>query len=425
MTGKSGVIVARMLRLLAAAAICAAAGCSLFEKKDDPLDYQAMRRQVEGYRQQNAQVDYEEPETAKKKEDKGLLSGLVPEKLNKNVRKLAGLEPDPKAAKGLFAEAEEKYRQALAMQDEKKKKTLFSEAGDLYAKAAKSWPDSAIEQNGLFLAGESYFFSDRYPHANDQYELLLKKYPNARQIDVVEARRFAIAQFWLQLEHEHPHSFFAINFADQKLPWNDTQGHAVRIFDRIRLDDPTGKFADDATLARANAYFLRGDYIQADDAYTDLRKTFPSSEHQFKAHFLGLKCKLETYQGPEYDGTALDEAERLIKTIRKQFPQEAEQERKYLTEAWAEVRYKKAQRDWVVAQYYERRREYGGARFHYLEVIKNFDDTPFAERARKRIKEIEGLPDVPPQQLQWLVNLFPKSTGRAQPLFQSDSPVRK
>ena len=45
-------------------------------------------------------------------------------------------------------------------------------------------------------------------------------------------------------------------------------------------------------LAAANAYFAAADYFRADALYTDLRKAFPSSEHQFIAHFLGLKTKL-------------------------------------------------------------------------------------------------------------------------------------
>ena len=36
------------------------------------------------------------------------------------------------------------------------------------------------------------------------------------------------------------------------------------------------------------------------------------SEHQFRAHLLGLKSKLNSYQGPNYSGDALDQAGQLI-----------------------------------------------------------------------------------------------------------------
>jgi outer membrane protein assembly factor BamD (BamD/ComL family) len=119
-------------------------------------------------------------------------------------------------------------------------------------------------------------------------------------------------------------AFWEFNFFDKRRPMRDTFGHAVRVFDRIRIDDPTGRLADDATLAAGNAYFTAGRYLEADNFYTDLRKTFPSSEHQFRAHLLGVQAKLRSYQGSDYSGIPLDEAEKLIKQIRRQFPHEAE-----------------------------------------------------------------------------------------------------
>ena len=42
-------------------------------------------------------------------------------------------------------------------------------------------------------------------------------------------------------------------------------------------------------------------------------------------------------------------------------------------------------------------------------MIREFEDTPLAEEAQGRIAQLGGLPPVPPQQMQWLVNLFPES----------------
>jgi hypothetical protein len=40
--------------------------------------------------------------------------------------------------------------------------------------------------------------------------------------------------------------------------------------------------------------------------------------------------------------------------------------------------------------------------------VNNYSDTPFAENARTRLEEIRGEPDVPPQRMKWLVDLFPQ-----------------
>ena len=87
------------------------------------------------------------------------------------------------------------------------------------------------------------------------------------------------------------------NGYDQTRPWLDTLGHAIKTYDNIRLNDPTGPRADDAIMATANIYFQRGRFDDADYHYSLLRREYPRSELQFEAHLLGLQAKLRKYQG--------------------------------------------------------------------------------------------------------------------------------
>lgn len=346
----------------------------------------------------------------------------LPDQITSSWKTLIGKGVDPQKAREIYVAGEARYEQALQAEEDRKP-GLFAEAAKQFNEAADRWPDSALEEDAMFMAGEAYFFADLYPKANNSWEKLLKKYPNSKHLDAIEARRFAIAQFWLDLHNKKPESFWAFNLTDKSRPTRDTFGNAVRVFDRIRLDDPTGRLADDATLAAGNAYFAKGRFLDADGFYTDLRKTFPSSEHQFRAHFLGLKAKLLSYQGTEYSGVPLDEAEKLIRQIQRQFPREAAQEREYLTRAYAEVRFKKAEREWNLAQYYDRRGEYGAARFYYDSLVNDYAETPFSGRAKSRMDEIADKPEVPPQRLQWLVDAFPKEQN-SKPLIATSDPGR-
>jgi outer membrane protein assembly factor BamD (BamD/ComL family) len=350
-----------------------------------------------------------------------------PTKLTQSAKKsyyqATGTGPRPDLARFLYAEAEAKYKAAISAPPEMRRSMLL-EAASKYAQAAKRWPDSALEHDGFYMAGESYFFADAYPQSNEMYEKMIKKYPGTKHMDTIDARRYAIAQYWLEMTNDKPESVFAVNYTNAKKPWRDTRGHALRLYDKIRIDDPTGKLADDATLAAGNAYFVSGDYFKADEYYGDLRKAFPGSEHQFKAHFLGLKTKLLCYQGSEYSGAALDDAEKIIQQMRKQFPRESEEEREFLTRAWAEVRFKKAQREWDTAQYFVRRAEYGAARLYQETLVKDYEDTPFAKQAQEQLTKQRDLPAEPPKRLEWLVELFPREKP-AKPLFYNDSPAPK
>jgi outer membrane protein assembly factor BamD (BamD/ComL family) len=190
------------------------------------------------------------------------------------------------------------------------------------------------------------------------------------------------------------------------------------LFDRIRFDDPTGELSDDATMAAAVAYFERGKYVKADEMFTDLRENFPSSQHQFDAHLLGLKAKMLSYEGADYDGGPLNEAEEIIRSVALQFPDKAQEHYEPLDSAFKKIRLQKAERKFAQAQYYDRRKEYRAARMHYEEVRRDYSDTSLAVEAESRLAQIKGLPDVPKQSLAWLGNLFPESTKRQEPLIR-------
>lgn len=400
-------------------------GCAVFSPKTDAdRSYEATKRSIQGdsVRQASFESADEEPPPAPLE-----LEDFAPDNLGKTFKRMTGQGPDRKLARQLYQQAEDAYWQASHAEEDVRKE-LFVEAAELYADAADRYPDSALEQDALFMAGECYFFADHLPKANTMYETLLKKHPNSRHLDRVEARRFAIARYWVDLERYEPQSSLTFNLTDESRPWNRARGTAIKVFDKIRLDDPTGDLADDATLAAANAYFEAGDYFKADQFYDDMRTMFPTSEHQFTAHFLGVKTKLLCYQGSAYGGTVLDEAEELITHMRRAFPKECQEPEndETLRRAYAEVRYLKAEQEWTRASYYDKRGEYGAARIHYQNVLRDYAGTPFESRARERLGEISDRPATPPQRFTWLVDLFDDDENlpqaRTPPVAETPSP---
>jgi outer membrane protein assembly factor BamD (BamD/ComL family) len=350
------------------------------------------------------------------------------DKMTDTVKQVTGTGPNLKLAKAHFDKGQTVYANAVRIRgtDDTAANDLFLNAAEEFDKASSRWPDSAVEEESLFLKGECEFFTDHYEDAEDTFARLLKKYPRSRYLDLTQARRFAIAQYWFKTNQSDPMALYEVNIFDESLPARDLYGHSMRVFNRIRLDDPTGKLADDATLALANAQLEAERFLKADEYYTDLRKTFPSSEHQFLAHFLGLKAKLMSYQGADYSGNALVEAEKLLKQIQRQFPVEAQQEREYLARAGAEIRFRLAEREWHRAQRHLRRSEYGAAKVYLSTLLTEYDDTPFAQRAADKMQDIGGRPDIPPQRLGWLVDLFPERDN-VTPLMatQGSTPTRR
>lgn len=411
-------------------AVCA--GCTSFRRDGDPLaKYQQTRAEMEQVATAQApRVKFEEKEFQKQQRlaNKPVRAkDLNPENWGSSLKRLVGLGPNPAKAEEHYQAGHIEYQQAVALLekgDVDAARPVLLAAAEQFSDAADRWPESPLEQNALYYAGEAYYFADYYAKSNHAFELLLKHHPNSRYLDPIEQRRFSIAQYWLDVYKEKRPAWYTVNLTDRSRPWNDLFGRSMKVFDRIRLDDPTGKLADDATLALANAHFAEGKYIKADEYYTDLRKTFPTSEHQFTAHFLGLKAKLLCYEGPDYGGTVLNDAESLVQTIRRQFPAEAEREREYLAKAFAEARYSKAEREYRTAQYFDQKAEFGAAKHYFASVLQDYGDTPFAEPSRQRVAEISGEPDIPPQRFEWLVDWFPREEN-VRPLIATDKPKTK
>jgi TolA-binding protein len=386
-------------------------GCSTFRPFGQLPEYDSAKRSVESY--ENADGDWVRPE------------GLKGEKQAKSpvtsaMAWIPGVGPkvaDKEASRAAFLEGDALFKQAAAAEGEARR-DLFRDAEKKFKKAAKEWPSSAMEQDALMMAGESAFFAEDYPDAEEFYVKLVKEYPRTMYLDKADQRRMEIALYWLKYDSVDHQDFWEINFTDNRRPWNDTDGHGERVLNKMRLDNPTGKLADDVTMELATNAFRKKDFQEARDTFEDLRVTYPDSPHQFDAHFLGLKAALETYHGAQYPQEPIDEAEKLIKQMVKQFPSQSKEHQEFLNRAYAEVRYKKAERLYDQASFRIKRGENNSAQFYLDQLLTEFSDTPFAESARKDKDRIAQLPGEPERYLQWLNKLFPENS-RTKPLLDS------
>ena len=128
---------------------------------------------------------------------------------------------------------------------------------------------------------------------------------------------------------------------------------------------------------------------------------------------MGLKAKLRKYQGEDYDGTPLEEAKLLVKQLNSQFSGRLSKEEKdRLVTVEAQVNQEIATRDYRMAAYYDKKAEYGAAKFYYAEVIRKYPDTDLAKQARERTAAIAGEPNEPAKKLAFIVDRLPESRER-------------
>ena len=371
-------------------------GCRLFKPWQED-EYSRAKNAIEGY--EDKEGNWIRPEGSRA--DK-MMNSDVP----KILRKIPGLgerKVDKDLARSTLKEANEIYQAALSTQDSPDRKELFRKAAKKYNQAGKHWASSSLAQDAYFMTAESYFFAEDYPKAEDSYVKLIKEYPRTRYQDRVDQRRMEIGNYWLQF----PDKFYNLNFTDKSRPLNDTENHGKRVLEKMLLDSPTGRLADDVVMDIANTEFKRENWNEALDRYRDLITVYTDSPHQFDAHFLGAKSALLAYQGPQYSSEPLEQADKLLKQMVRQFSKQASERKEPIAEMLAEVKYRQAERLYDEATYRNNKQEYAAAIVYCDRILDNYSDTPFAEKAQQIIDNAEGKPSVPTPYLHWMTYAFP------------------
>ncbi len=283
----------------------------------------------------------------------------------------------------------------------------FNAARGKYEEAAARFPDSPIQEDAMFMIGECYFFADDYTLALNAYEQLMTKYKRSRHLDTTVVREFAIGRYWMEREMKDPSWRLLPNWGDDTRPTLDTQGKAMRALEKVRLNHPTGPLADDSMMATATFYFSRERYSDADYFFTQLRREYPNSEHVYEASVLGIQSKIRTYEGPQYDGTALVEARELIEDTLKQFPNISPEDRQRLMTLYAQVNQSLAQRDFHMGEFYEGKGYHRAASVYYNRLISEYPQTQLAAKARERVGQAAMKPIEPERRFTWISSLFP------------------
>lgn len=340
---------------------------------------------------------------------------------NRLVGFVTGENEDLPEAKKQYQSGDALFKQATdAPKDERA--AMFADAAERFEDAGKEAPGSGLEQDALFMQGESLFFANDLNGARDAFETLQKDFPRNRHSDLAAARLFSISRYWIDISKAGSDAWYTLNLFDSTRPLRDANGHAVKVLDQIRYDDPTGKLADDATMAAAAEYIRNEEYEKADEFLTDLRETFTDSDHLFLAHLLGIRCKLQIYAGPRYSERVLDEASKLVRQTRRRFPDKLQEEKynEMLARASAEIEYHQAEKLAFRANYREKQKEFGAARELYRKILRDHPTTPQADKARAVLEEIEDLPSSPTKSLAFLTKVFP-SAKRSTPLVTVES----
>jgi len=260
-----------------------------------------------------------------------------------------------------------------------------------------------VVETARYYQAECLYKQGKYPGAGDHYIQLLNNFPSAAHGDEARQRLLDIANYWLDETRDQMEKakevregkrwftppITPVHFEDSK-PFLDIEGHAIRLLEAVHMTDPRGPLGEKALFYLASVKFYRQSYADADHYFYQLVQNYPNSAHAPSAMKLSIICKEILTHGPDYDGRRLQEARDLIETAKRTYPELARGQEQFLAKQAVEIHNLEAERDYNIACFYDRTGHPGPAHFCYEIVKRRYPGTPFADKAAKRVIELEA-----------------------------------
>jgi outer membrane protein assembly factor BamD (BamD/ComL family) len=300
-------------------------------------------------------------------------------------RPIAKPTPDPKA--------DAQYDAAMAR----------FKAGDLaaaeteFARIAKKRKGTPWGENSQYFLAETQFQRKKYVDAHDSFERLHADYPATDYLDKLVSREFEIAHIWFkQVDSKIPR--------DEVIPWQgrfdgrrpliDTKGSALKALEHVRQNDPSGPLADRAAIEIADHYMKGHDYESAALYYDQFIADYPKSPLLQRAQHAAISARMNSFLGPEYDGSMLEKARGLVKKSMETFPeQQATMEGLYNT--LDHINNAEAEKTYRDGMYYERIGKVTSAEYYLGKIPQRWPDSPWAVKAKAELAQLARLPRKP------------------------------
>lgn len=248
------------------------------------------------------------------------------------------------------------------------------------------WPESDYAPQAQNLVARSYEAKGDAEKAFKEYQKLLEKQPKTASFGEIRRRQYEIANLFLAGKR------FKLWGT---IPLYRSMDRTAKMYKDIVKTGPYSDVAPQAQLnigtareKQSSLGFKAPDYtaaIQAYDLAADRYHDQPkvASEAIYRA---GLAYQKQA-QSPDRDQGTAGQAIAKFTDFLALYPDDPRAPQAH--QIIASLKSKQAQGNFVVAQFYEKRKRWEGARIYYNEVLLQDPNSPYAPEARKRIDQLK------------------------------------
>ena len=115
---------------------------------------------------------------------------------------------------------------------------------------------------------------------------------------------------------------------------------------------------------------------------------YPDSEWALPSKYKVALVTAKGFPGADYDDTGLKDAAKQMEEFLKKHPDA--QISPEASEQLKSLRDKEAEKEFEIAQFYEKQRKYRAAAYYYSQLANKYADTQIAKEAQQKAQELAG-----------------------------------
>ncbi len=249
-----------------------------------------------------------------------------------------------------------------------------------YGKVSKRYPNSVYAPEAWYHTAKIRLARKEYLKAFDAFQQVLSRYPNTKRFNEIIGEQYRIASALLDGARNRMWGF---------LPGFRNREKAIQFFETILVNAPYSDYAPLSLMNIARGHRRLGNTEEAIDALDRMINTYGQSLLTPDAYLKLAQAHAGLVEGPFYDQASTKEAITYYEDFMILYPSDsgvaaAEKGVDAMKKVLAESKMK------IGDFYFYKRDNFTAARVFYNEAITAYPDSDVANRAKKRLAEVDA-----------------------------------
>lgn len=254
----------------------------------------------------------------------------------------------------------------------------YKKATDEFQKLLKTYPRAREAADAQFYLSLILEDQGQLNAAFKSYQVVVDKYPFSERTAEVVKRQYDIGNMLLEGKGKRNKIVNAMVGGDYDV---------VDVFRAVIKNAPYGEYAAPAQY-KIGLYLLQKElYQEARDEFEKTRNDYPDSEWAKAAKFQIALSDAKRSSSAQYNQKVTATALKEFQDFVKKFPDaDLSAEAKEKINA---LREKEAENQYLIAQFYEKQKQYDPAKVYYTAIVDKYSETAWARKAMRALSRLE------------------------------------